>query len=512
VRRFSRTRTREAELVAPVAGESSVSIKKRVERARQAQLERQGKPNSLLGTREIDRHCATDREGDQLLRHALARLRYIIGVSTRASRRHPMPVSSHPQRSVLNHELHARPFEALRAPQRASYLALLSQDAAKPRERECVAELCRHYGFGAPSPEANHLSIDLGPFRLKWERHTEFTSYTFLEQGDRADPFDDPVIGRVPAGWLESLPGEAIVAAHVALRPSGGEEAAAYFPGSQLVGARVGEGAATVYTDFRLHADGFSRFLILDARMNPTQAGRMMQRLLEIETYVMAALLTFPVARAVMPALSQADAELVGITSAMSREGGEDEALLERLSKLAAGIEDTISSTHYRFSAARAYYALVERRIAELREARIEGTPTFREFTERRLAPAMDTCEAVARRQGEIARRIARASELLRTRVDVKRERQNQELLASMDRRARLQLRLQETVEGLSVAAITYYDAGLVGYLAKGFSAAGLKVNPDLAVAISIPVIALLVALGVRQIRKSVTRRYAPDY
>jgi len=65
---------REAELIAPTGGESSAAIRGRVERARQLQLARQGKPNALLGTREIDRHCATDREGDQLLRHALARL------------------------------------------------------------------------------------------------------------------------------------------------------------------------------------------------------------------------------------------------------------------------------------------------------------------------------------------------------------------------------------------------------------------------------------------------------
>jgi len=65
---------REAELVTPVAGESSSAIKSRVERARELQLARQGKPNALLGTVEIDRHCGTDKEGDQLLRHALARL------------------------------------------------------------------------------------------------------------------------------------------------------------------------------------------------------------------------------------------------------------------------------------------------------------------------------------------------------------------------------------------------------------------------------------------------------
>jgi len=65
---------RECELVTPAAGESSNCIRTRVENARRLQLERQGKPNALLGTREIDRHCATDRDGDQLLRHALARL------------------------------------------------------------------------------------------------------------------------------------------------------------------------------------------------------------------------------------------------------------------------------------------------------------------------------------------------------------------------------------------------------------------------------------------------------
>ncbi|HKC31473.1 MAG TPA: YifB family Mg chelatase-like AAA ATPase, partial [Burkholderiales bacterium] len=65
---------REAELVAPVPGEASSAIRGRVAQAHETQLARQHKPNALLGTREIDRHCATNRDGDQLLRHALARL------------------------------------------------------------------------------------------------------------------------------------------------------------------------------------------------------------------------------------------------------------------------------------------------------------------------------------------------------------------------------------------------------------------------------------------------------
>ena len=157
-------------------------------------------------------------------------------------------------------------------------------------------------------------------------------------------------------------------------------------------------------------------------------------------------------------------------------------------------------------AAARAYYALVRRRAEELREQRVEGIQTIEEFIDRRLAPAMRTCEAVAERLENLSRRVARASDLLRTRVDIQLEAQNRDLLQSMDRRARLQLRLQETVEGLSVAAITYYVASLVGYLAKAGEAVGLPVNGDIAAGLSIPIIAGLVWYGVRRLRRIVVR------
>jgi uncharacterized membrane-anchored protein len=146
----------------------------------------------------------------------------------------------------------------------------------------------------------------------------------------------------------------------------------------------------------------------------------------------------------------------------------------------------------------------VRARIAELRERRIPGLQTIDEFMTRRLAPAMATVDSVARRMSELPERVARASGLLSTRVDIARERQNQALLASMDRRARLQLRLQETVEGLSVAAITYYVVGLVGYAAKALKSAGLGVEPDPVTGIAIPVVAILAALGVRHVRRRI--------
>jgi uncharacterized membrane-anchored protein len=159
-------------------------------------------------------------------------------------------------------------------------------------------------------------------------------------------------------------------------------------------------------------------------------------------------------------------------------------------------------ASQYRFSASRAYYELVRSRIAELKERPIPGIQTIDEFMTRRLAPAMATCFSVSQRLKELSERIAQASGLLSTRVEITRERQNQALLASMEQRARLQLRLQQTVEGLSVAAITYYVVGLVGYFAKGLKADGIAIDPEMTIAVAIPVVLILVAAALRRTRR----------
>jgi uncharacterized membrane-anchored protein len=229
--------------------------------------------------------------------------------------------------------------------------------------------------------------------------------------------------------------------------------------------------------------------------------------LFEIDTYRMMAFLALPLAKNLSPQLTEADGELTEITRQMAHASQEDEPiLLDRLTKLASKIEASISASDYRFSAAHAYYAIVERRINELRELRIPGMQPFREFMERRLTPAMDTCDSIARRQKMLAERIDRASDLLRTRVDITREKQNQQLLEQMNKRSQLQLRLQETVEGLSVAAITYYTVGLIGYAAKSMKSVGIHLNPELVMGLSIPLIAGSVWLSMRSMRKVMAR------
>lgn len=415
------------------------------------------------------------------------------------------------RRISLNDEVHARPPEALRTPCRISCLALLPPPQKLGEEWRAVSALCHQFGVEPPSPSASHYSVDFGPFRLVFETHTEFARYTFVAPASGDDPpFAEPAIAAVPAEWLSALPGKVIAATHVALVRAEGEASLEetsrlYFNGNQLIGSTIAGGAAVAFTDFRVQRGGFGRIVVEDRGLTPRQAGRMVQRLLEIDTYRMMALLALPVARGLLPVLAQCEQELTSITMALVGASELDEpGLLDRLTALEAAIASQSSESYFRFGAAAAYYELVQRRIAELREDRLKGLQTFRDFIERRLAPAMNTCRSVSMRQELLSSRAARATQLLATRVDVTRERQNQDVLRSMDRRAAVQLRLQSTVEGLSVAAITYYVVGLVGYAAKALTSVGVPINAEIAMGVSIPFVALLMMLGVRRIRRLV--------
>lgn len=415
----------------------------------------------------------------------------------------------HPLRQSLNDEVHARPPVPLDTPEFITYLALLHHEGSAGRESSHLALLAEQLGLPAPDTSTGHVSLDAGSFRLKWERHNEFSSYTFFRHIEQGDAADEHALLAVPASWRKDIPGQLIAASHIELRsvsdvPPDSVMQQVSPHGKTLVAAQVADGAGWVFTDFHIH-DGFSRFLLIDAGLTPRQAGRMVQRLVEIETYRVMALLAFPVAKEVGRLLSRAEDELADLMDGLeqARTSDDDRAMLGRLTRLAADVERSVARTTFRFGAAAAYYRLVQQRIDELREVRLAGFPTIREFMERRLTPAINTCATIASRQEDLSGRIARNSQLLRTRVDIELERQNQELLAQMNRRAKIQLHLQETVEGLSVVAITYYASQLVNYMAKGGKDYIAPATPEIITAISIPVIAGLVAISLRKMRKT---------
>jgi uncharacterized membrane-anchored protein len=453
----------------------------------------------------------------------------------------------HPQRRRLALEIHARPPEALRTPALTSYLAVAIEPGAREAERAHLVRLAKQHGVTGPAEGATHWRAGFqtaqGPVTLKWERHGEFSGYTAIVDAPpapgataastEAAPFAHSPCIRVGEAWWRAIPGETLAAVALELRSPGRDEddAAALqlaFGTRSPVGAWVGDGAARVFTDFWLHEDGQTRFLVFDHTLAPAQAGRVVQRLFEIEAYRVLALLALPIAQRQGPRIDAIEGALAELTDGIAQGGrsaasaasaapaasaqptADDERLLERLTTMAAEVESGIAASQFRFGACAAYHGLVQRRIAELREQRLAGVQTLEEFMGRRLTPAVQTCATVQARLQSLAERIGQASALLSTRVDIARERQNQQLLASMDRRARAQLRLQQTVEGLSVAAICYYVLGLLGYGLKGLKSAGVPLNPDLLVGLAVPVVALVLLWALRRARQRLSRN-EPD-
>lgn len=413
-------------------------------------------------------------------------------------------------RHSLHNEVHARPPLPLGSPMRISYLAMLSPRENTAAEQQALMALAGTAGAAPPDPGSNHYAAQIGDIEVKWERHAEFARYKFIQRGTGDEHFSASVFDKLPAGWLEKLPGEVLVATEVAIARGPlpyefDDIVSRHFDGNTVVASLISGGQACAMTDFRIRPDGRSRLLVFDLGMRPRQAGRAVQRLLEIDTYRMMALLALPGAQALRPFLDQSERELADLTSQMaSPTSADDQKLLARLTALEGAIQGRQADSHYRLSAATAYNEIVSRRIAELREERLGGFQTIREFMERRLVPAMNTCATVSRNAEQLSERIARCTALLSTRVGIAQEAQNRQLLQSMARRAKLQLRLQQTVEGLSIAAISYYIVGLVAYAAKALKAFGLPMSADAVVGLSLPVVIAVVFFGVKRIKQAI--------
>jgi uncharacterized membrane-anchored protein len=417
-------------------------------------------------------------------------------------------------RYALANELHSRPFPFLKAPCRAVYFALRPETGEKrdiAQDRAHLTTLIDRFGGTHPSPDAAFYSGELGRFTLKWEAHTEFVAYTLFIPGNSDHAFSPETLAHFPDDWLKSLDGKAVAAAQVHVEAAKTEEEAEaiyrdrlhpHFVSESLATAYVVDREALVASDFRLHEDGFARIGVVAIEgVGPRRLGRIVQRLLEVESYKSTALMTLPIARTVARKVTEMDDRLSKLINNVADGADEARATLDALTRLSADVERLSTEAAYRFGAAGAYEAIVNDRIIALREERMSGRQLYSEFMKRRFDPAMRTCRSAERRLNGLSDRIARASALLSTRVNVAVEAQNQKLLESMDQRADLQLRLQKTVEGLSVVAISYYALNLVAaILAPVASKGGIDKSTATAL-LAVPVIGA-VWWAVHRIRK----------
>lgn len=421
-------------------------------------------------------------------------------------------LSQHPLRTALHNEIHARPPQALTVPLAISHIVMVCDAAQLAASRAHVAALARDHHLPVPDAQSSHCRIDLSQYQLRWELHTEFVSWTIMcaMPADRIGEVEPSrAFDQVEQDWISNLPGQCLTGLHLWVLPALAEGAPALVKKmlneDALIASSVAGGVAEVYTDFAMRADGFSRMVLLAGQLSPRRLGRLVQRLLEIETYRMTALLGLPAAREASSVLASAERELAELASAIRSATAADEPLLlDRLTKLAGQVESQHAANHSRFSASAAYFELVDKRISEINETALPGMQTIGEFMDRRLTPARSTCEWATRRQNSLSQRVSRISNLLRTRVEIEQQQSSQALLETMNSRQDMQLKMQSTVEGLSVAAITYYIVGLVSYLAKGASKLGWPWSAESTAAATIPIVALGVWWSLRKLHHKV--------
>lgn len=411
------------------------------------------------------------------------------------------PIEDHPLRYRLANELHARPFPKMNTTSNVAFLAVKQPNEAVSRDRAQdlahLTDLLDRHGAPHPQPGATHYSGRIGRHVLKWEQHTEFVTYTAYSDGLSARPFDPADFLVFPEDWLAAAPGQRITSAMLRVEPRPDDVSingvlANWFVPESLAVAEVLDGAAVVASDFRIDPAGHLRIAVFaGAQTGQRRIGRVVQRLCEIETYKSVSMLGFSRARDMSDRIAELDNRLTRLMMEMTGDTLPPEVILPDLLSISAELETLLARSSFRFGATGAYEAIVNQRVGVLREARFQGRQTFAEFMMRRYEPAMRTVKSTQERLQALADRAIRAGDLLRTRVDVERSAQNQELLASMDRRADLQLRLQHTVEGLSVVAISYYAVSLAGYLLYPLTAAGIS-KGMLTALVTLPVVALV--------------------
>ncbi|MDN3558183.1 DUF3422 domain-containing protein [Halomonas maura] len=399
----------------------------------------------------------------------------------------------HPQREQLHNELHARPSIYFSEPAHLHHYAFLDTDGVCDG---IITRLCELAGTSlAPGAVQGILTLEDGQV-LKWERHTEFFTLTLMvpraADGEIWPP-PPPRLAEIAEAHREALINATVILVESQASWGSDTEACGF---RDPAGSRIGGGDATVWSDFRLDAQGVNRLLIVNRALNDFRLGRMARRLLEIETYRMMASLALPQAKRLGSELAGFEAELGELSDRNAEDGSEGpRPLLAAIASLSARLERSGARSRHRFSATEAYARIVFTRVEELRETRVGDCQRLGVFLMRRFLPTVRYCAAVDRRQEQLATNVARLNDLLRTRAQVEIEEQNAEMLKSLNERTSSQLKIQKAVEGLSIIVISYYIFSLIKLALESLGALGMPIEPRVAAGVFGPLAVLVIGL-----------------
>ena len=328
-------------------------------------------------------------------------------------------IGSHALRASLSEEMHVRRLPRFAAPCRLMQIVTVMGEKAGDSARAHIEALAATGRLAVPIA-GKYAVLLLGEVTLVWERHTEFASYTLLRAGAFDAPFDPDHFDPQLTAILAAMPGEIVRATQIALvaqdtpDPTPAEREA-WFSAEATVICDVADGAAQIVSDFRLHGDGYGRLLVLDRDLAGDEPAQLILRLQELGNYRNMALLGLPLAQHLTPVVTSLETRLAELTRAVSERTSEDDQLLDELTYLSAELARLVAETRYRMSATRAYAQLSMDRLASLNIGAVRGHQTLADFTERRLMPAVRTCDSFSARLEDLSQRAAWTSELLRT-------------------------------------------------------------------------------------------------
>ena len=416
---------------------------------------------------------------------------------------------NHPQRDMAEKELQQRFFPALAAPCSICHFMLTVNAASRDAEFAALSRLAS--AQGRPFQETDtDLTLSFDAILLRYERHSEFSTYSFIRQGIAAE-FSEPQHFLPFNDFFQQLPGQLfrvvqlnILTASL-LQPNQEIDNLwqRFFASEHCISSQVANKQAQVWTDFRKHPEGGGRMLLLDFGLSPSALARLVQQLFDLGNYRKLSLLSWPLVRQSLSRLHQLEQQLSDVTQRIEQQQGSDEQLLREISQMTAQTEHLIANNSARIEASAAYYQLTLDRLKSLRETSVDGMMSLQDFSERRLTPAFRTAQSVLSRQLSLSNRLGRSTELLRTRINLQLERQNTELLASMEQRARLQLSLQTAVERLSVVALSYYAVQLVDKALYSIHGWFEQFPLQLMQTLSLPAVILLVAWLLYRLRRA---------
>ena len=234
-------------------------------------------------------------------------------------------IPEHELRQTITNELHARPYRSL-APSCSIFFFAKYTGAGKKQDKlafTALQKFCIAYEIPCPSSHCKHFVADLADFQFKWERHSEFTTYSAIKHNINHILFSATPPSEI-IDFLSESEGKLLCATHLCIHNASDkytqQDILSCFKKSSTVTAKIASNEAQVWTDLRLQPDGFNHILLLNQALKPMKMGRVAQRLLDVNVYRHLALLTFPIAQAFAPQLADIDKKLTQLLNQMNNE------------------------------------------------------------------------------------------------------------------------------------------------------------------------------------------------